>query len=500
MHNWSDLSMASHPNEGILGCELAPFPYISGYGMMIRAWRLNALSRCDLHGLFGIRAIKKLELVRACHQPGKSSQHFAHAIGLHESPILDYWREESWCPMKLDGRWHEISHRPRHCLDCQAYGYHCALFQMPFVNQCPWHLKALIDACPCCQRPFSDLLDENTVLGKCNCGRDLFNRRRATVGMWEFPTLAATQALETYLDWCRHERNVRCLIAPDSQGSWWPALNVLSDIPFPDMVRPTSTAKNPSRLWRIEQRSPPKELPPSFWPWVVIGTSPAFDMAQLPTRLFRPLARVTKTVVAALPVGSQTPPYCKAFGLDENLLLMENVIERPHCFLLPFFRKPTREPWLHLSAVEPTTLQMCSRLLAAMDRYISGPTNATNELSAETAKADALDRIAGRWRLHAALCHLLLRGYAKGLTIILRRDVCQGLFPPSLMRVYIPIVEISGAPGILYRIQIGWFEKPDDRPATQRPKLQLHKKRASRSASKIIREFANRAHNPSIFI
>lgn len=44
-------------------------------------------------------------------------------------------------------------YKVRHCPVCIKHGYHCALFDLALINECPWHHVSLIDACAGCVTP-----------------------------------------------------------------------------------------------------------------------------------------------------------------------------------------------------------------------------------------------------------------------------------------------------------------------------------------------------------
>ncbi|OOG41400.1 hypothetical protein B0E51_06765 [Rhodanobacter sp. C05] len=80
--------------------------------------------------------------------------------------------------------------------------------------------------------------------------------------------------------------------------------------------------------------------------------------------------------------------------------------------------------------------------------------------SAEAEKSLKFDQLAGRWVLQSALFHILLRGFAIGLTITLRklsrrRQVSQRLSHR------IPVAEISCQHGHLQRISVSWIAMAD---------------------------------------
>lgn len=262
-----------------------------------------------------------------------------------------HWQEETWCPLQLGKRWDELKLAPRHCPACLRYGYHCALFQMPFLERCPWHGIALRDGCVHCGRRYPVQFALHAHLGRCACGHDPFDVRVAATEMHSFPTERAASVLESYLQWCRGERAQRRLVAPRTERAWWPALASLAAPPATTV--PGLRADLPDlHRWTARGHALPEPPARAFWPWVIIGARQPLTISPLPARLHRPLMRITQAAAAPLAPTVRTPPdFEDLYGLELSRPLAENLRTKPQCFILPFGRKLEGGAWLHLTAV-----------------------------------------------------------------------------------------------------------------------------------------------------
>jgi predicted RNA-binding Zn-ribbon protein involved in translation (DUF1610 family) len=64
----------------------------------------------------------------------------------------------------------------RYCPPCAHRGFHCLMFQLPTVTQCPIHRVSLRDSCPQCKKPLPHELSVRTLEHpyRCpSCGRQL---------------------------------------------------------------------------------------------------------------------------------------------------------------------------------------------------------------------------------------------------------------------------------------------------------------------------------------
>ena len=460
MSQWQDWCDNATTTAGLLGLDVSQFPYISGYGLLLRAVRINCFGRKDLYTVFGIRAAQDIDLLQACHRPGRPRTRLEASFGLERSPLTNHWREEMWCPITIGDRWKELHHRVRHCPVCLRYGYHCALFQMPFVHTCPWHSIPLRDTCESCERPHNGHLTAGSM-GVCECGHDPVDVHLATAQMRSFPAAEAQALLEPYLMWCDAQRAERHLVSTGPPAAWYVALPALA-APFgqsPNGVTCPNQANPRVFHWRstgVRLRAPSIG---AFWSWVVLGTAPTVTIAPLPKVLHRPLMTVTRAVVARFPKKTRLLVDPHRMTKPPQTSVHEVIRSRPHHFVLPFGSSLRHGAWLNLSAVSPRALELCGQLVETVDRMMSGPSVATARTSVEVEKCRALDRIEGRGCVQKALFHVLLRGFALGLNVVLRRNLTERSQPFHPIDDYVPVAELAASGGQIRRVSVTWVRR-----------------------------------------
>lgn len=478
MSRWKALLASRAPRPNLLGLELEPFPYISGYGIASRVYRLNCLEPKDLFSTLGIRACQGLDILRACHVRGASRTRIEAKCGLHRTCIPNYWEEQAWSPLDLHGRWDELEVPVRTCPRCARFGYHCTLFQLPSITRCPWHHVTLQDSCPRCKEPTFARSDRTLDLGRCVCGYDSFDADGASIRMWTFPWQEAETALEQYLLWAEMERRRRHLIAVPHNNTWLEGFASLAKPP----MNWNEALPDSRHLSQIIRKASNVVDPPlrTFWGWALVGAEQPFSLAPLAGEVQHRLSAVTQTLVAKIPSSAARTVEC---GVRRHDLSSggdgENVTARLARFILPLGNSESGNAWLHLSSVDPNTLQMCAQLLEAVVRYLGAPLEQSFDLSPHVLRSGTLDNVTGRWRLNGALETMLARGYAQGLGILLRTHLN---LPPGANTWRLPVIDLEGVEGQLDAIRIQWV--PVKPPTVRRvgkvatkPSLACHARR-----------------------
>lgn len=73
---------------------------------------------------------------------------FGYALGISPARLRLGFTDNLGFPKICTDRYDGI----RHCPECLLHGYHCVLFDLPFVSHCPWHGCQLADPCETCMR------------------------------------------------------------------------------------------------------------------------------------------------------------------------------------------------------------------------------------------------------------------------------------------------------------------------------------------------------------
>ncbi len=456
---WADIVAWREPRPGLLGIELEPFPYVSAFSVLWRVSRITALEPKEWFQSLGLRFNAESIDLNALKAGRLSRRRFEEATGLSGTQVPTWWSEEAWSPAATGGALDSRHRRVRGCLMCAQYGYHTMLFQLPSIARCPWHSVVLTDVCASCKRsPFTDI-DAQGRLGRCGCGGDRFSINQATVKMRSFPTAKAEDWLSRYLTWANSERARRHLVAPDGSDRWLDGFGSLCAPP-----QALSRASGPPRSGasRLEEVVPGVDVDPpasEFWGWNALCDQRPLTFVPLPAGTLEELTKVTRRVIAGFPRTTPTPIEMVSFNdFDERATLVENVAQRPECFIAPYGRASDGSGWLSLSAVDLATLQVCGRLV---DRVVEvcDPEPVDGDYSRQSARTQALCRVGGRRHLAAALHQILMQGYFQGLDALLR----SSLGMPVPTEWWSPVAELLGEPGYLAAIRICWVRVPPPR-------------------------------------
>lgn len=449
---WRDVIQGGPALPALLGAELEPYPYISGYGLLRRMTQLGRLMGVELTAL-GIRNRVTSDALTATQRPGAPKAGLLHALGLRRTRVGDYWSPDVWSPLRT-GRVLERHNLPlRDCPLCAAHGYHCALFQLPFIDHCPWHATKLHTGCPQCGRTCWARFHQDLRLGRCECGYDAFEVRTASINMWHFPAADVDAWASRYLDWAAEERKSRLLVVPAPHTDWMPGYAALARQSL-ELEGMLVTAKPAADL---EEFSDVGEDPPEgeFWGWSLLGGERPLTFVPLPATMHAKLAQATRDAVAAFPANTPTPLELATLnGLEEGQTLEQNLVNRPDCLIAPHGLSSDQRIWLNLSAVDPTAACFCGELL---DRVVSGLEVRDDgcSRSLQAARSHALDGISGRRHVARALEAILARAYTQGLETILRSMMACGKVS-KCQRWSLPTAEIVIANDVIRSVRVCW--------------------------------------------
>lgn len=459
---WSTVIQGGPASPLFLGAELEPYPYISGYGLLRRMTQLGRLMGVELTAL-GIRNRGTSDALTATQRYGAPKSGLLQALGLQTTGVGDYWSPEIWSPLRT-GHVLERHNLPlRDCPLCAAHGYHCAIFQLPFIDHCPWHAAKLHTGCPQCGRICWARFPSDLRLGRCECGHDAFDVRTASINMWHFPTADVDAWASRYLDWATEERKSRMFVAPALQTDWISGYGALArkSLELKGMLIATKPTAE------LEEFSGMGEDPPEgeFWGWSLLGGERPLTYVPLPTTMHSKLIQATRDAVGALPTDTPTPIELATMnGLEEGKTLEQNILNRPERLIAPHGLSNDRNTWLNLSAIDPMAAYFCGELL---DKVISGLEVFDDgcSRSLQAARSHALDQIAGRRHVAGALEAILARAYAQGLEMILR-SMMTTEDAPKYRPWFLPTAEIVIANDAIRSIRVCWT--PTRSPSTKR--------------------------------
>ena len=449
---WRDVIQGGPALPVLLGAELEPYPYISGYGLLRRMTHLGRLMGVELTAL-GIRNRVTSDALTVTQRPGVPKSRLLHALGLHTTRVGDYWSPEAWSPLGT-GRVLECQRFPlRDCPLCSAHGYHCAIFQLPFIDHCPWHATKLHTDCPQCGRIRWASFHPDLRLGRCDCGYDAFEVRTASIEMWNFPAAEVDAWASRYLDWAAEERKSRLLVVPTPHSDWMPGYAALArqSLELKGML----VAAKP--MAELEEFSCVGEDPPEgeFRGWSLLGGERPLTFVPLPSTMHAKLAQATRDAVAAFPADTPTPLELATLnGLEKGQTLEQNFVNRPECLIAPHGLSSDQSTWLNLSAVDPTAACFCGELLDGVISAV-GVRNDGCSRSLQAARSHALDGIAGRRHVARAMEAILTRAYTQGLETVLRSMVAAGI-ASKCQRWFLPTAEIVFTNDVIRSVRVCW--------------------------------------------
>jgi hypothetical protein len=454
----------------LLGLELTPYPYISGYGVLWRAMRLTCLERREIYSSLGLRLVEGSPVLEALQRPRAARHRFAAATGLGATAIADYWSLESWSPLASSGALDRLRLPLRVCPRCAEHGYHTMLFQLPSIECCPWHGRPLSDRCPQCLAPRDTGFAPTRAFGACACGFDPFRTNTASVAMWTFPTETADIWLSEYLGWAAKQREIRHLVAPEASIDWLPGFAELARPPVEMTGLPTSNLRPSVEV--VPATGQPDPPAAYFWGWCALAAERPLTYVPLPTGTHALLTEITQEVAARLPSTITTPVRLADFlGVGDRTPLVDSISSRPDCFIAPHGTTKSGAGWLNVSVLDRETLRICGKLIdTAIEIGAACAVGTDKQLpcSEQAARTEALGWLPGRQQLAGALERILCRGYAQGLELVLGR--LTGTHPPVESNWRLPLVEIEQDKGRLGAVRICWVHA--EAPKGPRPESQ----------------------------
>lgn len=478
LRNLRDVMPARSERLALLGADFDMYPYLSGYGLLLRICRLMALEPRELLSCLGLRLRKDLDLLMQVQHHGRAQMALCAAAGVDPTYARTHWLPENWSPLQTSGTLNR-SAPVRQCPECARHGYHTAAFQLPSIVTCPWHGQKLIESCPDCRRPLLPLLAGPEQMGACPCGFDLFDVDVASVHMRRFPSVHARGWLEAYWRWAQEQRTTRYLVAPEYDFRWREHYRNQAALPDASLL---DTAALEIEEFNAKGLAEPDKR--ECWAWCLLGSERPMTYVPLPTHVLLILSEASEEVVRGLPANVKPPLELVTFhGLDAQMTLHNNVHARPDCFIAPHGPGKNDEMWLNLSAIEPEMAQLCGRLI---DRVIAacGLQLDSQARSLQAARSHAMEQIVGRGCLVRALERLIRRGYAQGLDTVLRGYLQNTV--RSSMSWWLPSVEVRARPGHLDKVRITWLRvpTPERRRIADKPHITPAAKNASARPSR----------------
>lgn len=445
----------------LVGADVTPYPYISGFGLAQRIVTFAWPTGGEL-ALLGLRNRRALDVMVATQRLGKPRSTLLRALGLDSTQVGRYWSPDVWSPLDCPGLFERNPRPLRQCLECARHGYHCALFQLPSVSRCPWHDSELTSRCQRCGRTQFARFTEQGELGSCPCGFSALDSRVALAGMRSFPSRDCAGWTEEYLDWAGRERSRRALYVPESVYEWDGAFAALAA----RALSPLSSDSEERKALLCFDGQGPDPAPESMWCWAHLAGTQDFRLAPLPPTALDLLARVTASVVADVERDDANAPSDQHRDSAPTSALNSDLHDRVTA-IPPYGLSGSGHAWLNLAVVDREVTAACGNALEITARRLIGPSDTALSLQASISKS--LGGLRGRRHLVDAVLACLCKGYAQGLAVVLQaRKQAQAAAASALE---VPLIEIEAQGDILDRVSVAWAPSPSARRSPSSPPI-----------------------------
>lgn len=460
---WNDDIQGQPAVPRMIGADLSPYPYISGYGLAQRITAFALPAGVELTAL-GFRNRKGMDVLIATQRLGKPRSNFLWSLALTDTKVGAYWAPEVWSPTDCPGLFSRHPRPLRQCWECAEHGYHSALFQLPSITRCPWHGLRLSCTCPQCgQTQFARFNDKN-ALGVCACGYIAMNARTALAGMRSFPAYQCASWAEVYLEWAQRQRERRVLYVPESNQAWDQAYAAVAAPPAYLVTRelPASRTAPTHFVFEGVGADPDHDC---LWGFSHLGGPQVFRLTPLPKGVIDRLAAITDQAVAE--VAKQEREMVPSEGHARPLDSTSASPARDRTFLIgPYGLSESGHAWLSLAVVDKELTIACGNALLHFSEKLR--TSLELHLSPQASVASVLGSIGGRRHLVDAMMDCVCRAYDQGL----RSRLCHPTQKPKNAQastLEVPLIELQIRDGAIARVQVAWAPSPSEKRAPSLP-------------------------------
>lgn len=407
----SDASLM--PNSpGFVHAQLDRQIGISGFGTLLHLSRLNYFHRPDFFAAFGLRFQKRDDLSKLLTFSPKRMISLAAAVRL-PNDVTDKWAVDAWQPFTEKGLWEHVPWTLRACASCLRFGYHSTLFQMPWIEKCPWHQEPLITHCRRCERVLLAGFAEGKDLLQCVCGVDYVNDR----AILKTDTAHAPQRhafLNDYWRWSRQGKETALLIVPEEHDAC--GMKTLSSLIQPPDASPrwkkvfTGSQDGTTHVERYSRR-PQDALSDgdyqdsvrcahSVWP----GDA---GLANVPAQCVEPLQTIVQQIAEKLPSDALTHRERQSFQLADSHEKNLPTVSRK-AFLFAPIQVASQGNYLDMHVLHQTAYRVIANI--AWQFLINDPARLSSSVGSHRLIMKALFRT-------------LYRSYSDGLTHIFGRQI-----------------------------------------------------------------------------
>lgn len=423
--------------HGLIGGDLSRVPYQSPFGALVTLSRLNRFNHKDLHAAFNLRLLADEAACHALAFSDKRLADFSRAVAI-EPDRTPGWRLADWLPFQCGATeaWKD-SWPTRICIPCAREGFHTWLFQLPWINRCPWHRTRLISQCPSCHRPLTRGFLSGKPLLQCACGIDFFNTH-AALRANSTRNRGRDRILAHELDRARSQRSYAQLVPASDQFNSAEVIAAL--VPERSAGR---TAFNQQPFVRVLQcggihTARRAEIRTDLLLLAAGLEGKNAALIELPRSLVDPMRHIAQSIASRVPPES-------FFAAEARQLLRDGMVRtkpgaaRSEILYLPVQCSGSRA-YVFANAIAPSALVAISRIIQLTCGAWPDDATAANACGA----------------IRAILC----QGYADGLRIVMSRFIPEMYDNPRLTpSEHAPWVLVQKDDIGVSRIQIAWVQR-----------------------------------------
>lgn len=405
--------------RGYVGSFLDVVPAISAPGLFIRISRLNLLSHLDYRAMVCRWDGRRSDIIPLLTYSPTGQQGLAKALMLPTVP--DTWRPATWYPFAVRHQVLELDCGLRYCPECVRMGYHTVLHQLPWITTCPWHAERLLHGCTKCGAALRVTIfhwARGQAPLRCTCGHDHLD---IEIALTYSPDTSkdANRYLDAYLAWAARERTQSTMVVGTTTAlSQRVSSTVLLPQPLgaafthpgPDFCTPRIFRQRPKRVSAAEVHAALMQLGKL--------TCARSDALRVPDGMRRLVTAVTRQVARR-----------HAYDPDVLALLCRASLTATEI--------PEDQNYISLGCIPAT---VCNAIIELINE-VCGPVGSSS-----------LDESEGALLLRATR-HLLCRGYADGLRIMLAKVGAPPLAPLSES---FPCLQVRRLDGKVVVIQVTW--------------------------------------------
>jgi|GEM_PF-967418 len=125
-----------------------PAPFESAWSIFLKILSINQITMQEL-----ARLIKKEKFENSNNDLHLDSnwidfKKFSNLIDVSETKLRNGFLDQNgFTPTRMSS---PVKHKMRHCTECELLGYHSVLFDLPYLQECPWHGRKLTLPCKRC--------------------------------------------------------------------------------------------------------------------------------------------------------------------------------------------------------------------------------------------------------------------------------------------------------------------------------------------------------------